>query len=435
MGELGEEVDFCQVGQTKPRESGFTSQLVAGLRTDGGEASSHYIGHLKRGVPASASSRASGAQISPGRNPNSRVMHDLDGDSGLSAVSKGVVWIDLDNTPHVPFFKPIIRELKKRGYEVFVTARDAFQVCDLARLEGLDVVKVGRHYGRNRFMKVWGLVIRGMQLMPLAIRRRPAIGLSHGARSQVFVCNLLGIPSVLVMDYEFSTSPPMARPAWEIVPDALPNDGLHCRDHTHIRKYRGIKEDVYAGDFRPDPSILDELCLRDSSIIATVRPPATEAHYHNPESDMLFETFMQHAFDKTELKMVLLPRNGRQADEIRKRWNRFFASGRVVVPTTAVNGLNLVWHSDFVVSGGGTMNREAAALGVPVYSIFRGRIGAVDQKLADEARLTLITSVDEVKSRILLVPRERKPERVVFNRNAIDDILTHVEEILRVTHA
>jgi hypothetical protein len=362
-------------------------------------------------------------------------MHDLDGDSGLSAVSKGVVWIDLDNTPHVPFFKPIIRELKKRGYEVFVTARDAFQVCDLARLEGLDVVKVGRHYGRNRFMKVWGLVIRGMQLMPLAIRRRPAIGLSHGARSQVFVCNLLGIPSVLVMDYEFSTSPPMARPAWEIVPDALPNDGLHCRDHTHIRKYRGIKEDVYAGDFRPDPSILDELCLRDSSIIATVRPPATEAHYHNPESDMLFETFMQHAFDKTELKMVLLPRNGRQADEIRKRWNRFFASGRVVVPTTAVNGLNLVWHSDFVVSGGGTMNREAAALGVPVYSIFRGRIGAVDQKLADEARLTLITSVDEVKSRILLVPRERKPERVVFNRNAIDDILTHVEEILRVTHA
>jgi len=53
------------------------------------------------------------------------------------------IWIDLDNTPHVPFFKPIIRELEKRGHEVVLTARDAFQVCELADRMGAGMPACG----------------------------------------------------------------------------------------------------------------------------------------------------------------------------------------------------------------------------------------------------------------------------------------------------
>ena len=37
--------------------------------------------------------------------------------------------------------------------------------------------------------------------------------------------------------------------------------------------------------------------------------------------------------------------------------------------------------ADALVSAGGTMNREAAVLGTPVWSIFEGPLGAVDELL------------------------------------------------------
>src|SRR5438067_1446018 len=158
------------------------------------------------------------------------------------------IWIDLDNTPHAPFFKPIIRELERRGHNVAVSARDAFQLCELAETLGLRFLKVGRHYGQNRFLKVWGLLWRSCQLLPFVLREKPALALSHGSRAQILLSNLLQIPTVMVMDYEHASTPPMVRPRWEIVPEALADQDLHCRNQERIRTYRGIKEDVYAGD-------------------------------------------------------------------------------------------------------------------------------------------------------------------------------------------
>src|SRR5437016_4198022 len=101
------------------------------------------------------------------------------------------IWIDLDNTPHVPFFRPIIRELERRGHIVALTARDAFQVCELATRFGMSYTKVGRHHGKKRFMKVGGLVCRSLQLLPFVVRERPDLALSHGSRGQILLCNLL----------------------------------------------------------------------------------------------------------------------------------------------------------------------------------------------------------------------------------------------------
>ncbi|HWH68909.1 MAG TPA: DUF354 domain-containing protein, partial [Candidatus Sulfotelmatobacter sp.] len=171
------------------------------------------------------------------------------------------IWIDLDNTPHVPFFKPVIRELEKRGYTVVLTAREAFQVCELASRAGLAYTKIGRHYGKNRFMKVWGLGWRSLQLLPCVLRQRPVLGLSHGARAQILLCNLLRIPTVMVMDYEHAQTPLLLRPRWEIVPEVLLQENLQCKHRERILAYHGIKEDVYAPEFKPDPRLLEELHL------------------------------------------------------------------------------------------------------------------------------------------------------------------------------
>ena len=342
------------------------------------------------------------------------------------------IWIDLDNTPHVPFFKPVIRELEQRGYKVVLTARDAFQVCELASGSGLRYTRVGRHYGRNRLLKVWGLGWRSLQLLPFVLRERPVLGLSHGSRSQILLCNLLRIPTVMVMDYEHAQTPPLVRPRWEIVPEVLASQKLHCKTRDRIRTYPGIKEDVYAPGFRPDASLVKSLRLEGSDIIVTVRPPADEAHYHNPESETFFVEFMKRIEATAGVKAVLLPRNPGQASQIRANWPQWFAGSKVIIPTEAVDGLNLVWHSDLVVSGGGTMNREAAALGVPVYSIFRGRIGAVDRQLQNEGRLTLIEHVEDVQKKILLQRRAKEAPPDSRPRGALQELVRHIEEILRL---
>ena len=342
------------------------------------------------------------------------------------------IWIDLDNTPHVPFFKPILRELERRGYRVVLTARDAFQVCELATQLGIKCTKVGRHYGKNRFLKVSGLVWRSLQLFPFALREKPDLALSHGSRAQILLCNALRIPTVMIMDYEHAETPLLLRPRWEIVPEALVGESLQCKAKDRIRAYCGIKEDVYAGELRPDPSLLRQLGLDRRDIVVTVRPPATEAHYHNPESERLFVGFMNRLCSTGDARAVLLPRNTNQAAEIRSKWPQWFKDSKVVIPEKAVDGLNLLWHSDLVVSGGGTMNREAAALGVPVYSIFRGKSGAVDRRLQSEGRLTLIESLEDTERKISITARAKRTLPNAEGRRALPEIVRHVEEILGV---
>jgi predicted glycosyltransferase len=172
-----------------------------------------------------------------------------------------------------------------------------------------------------------------------------------------------------------------------------------------VLRYPGLKEDVYAAGFVPDPAIKSMLGLNGRSIIVTVRPPATEAHYHHRASDDLFDETMRFLREARGTTVVVLPRNPRQAAAIRATWPDLFATGRFIVPERVVNGMNLIWHSDLVISGGGTMNREAAALGVPVYSIFRGRIGDVDRSLAAAGRLVLVESVAELRHKIHLERR------------------------------
>jgi predicted glycosyltransferase len=337
------------------------------------------------------------------------------------------IWIDLDNSPHVPFFKPIIEELNKRGYAVMLTARDCFQVLELANLFNLHYEQIGRHYGKNMFLKMAGLFIRALQMMPTVLSQKPDLALSHGSRTQVLLANILGIPSVLMSDYEHSNVLPFVYPTWVILPEVIPDNILKFK--KSIRRYPGIKEDMYVPIFEPDSCILGELGISDENLVITIRPPATEAHYHNPKSEELFFATVDFIGDTPNTHIVLLPRNKKQETLVWERWAKWCVSGKIIIPKHVVDGLNLIWYSDLVVSGGGTMNREAAALGIPVYSIFCGKIGAVDQYLADSGRLILLTCIEDVHTKIVLVHRHRPPKPKHVNRDALHRV---VEEIVAI---
>ncbi|HXX18202.1 MAG TPA: DUF354 domain-containing protein [Candidatus Acidoferrum sp.] len=342
------------------------------------------------------------------------------------------IWIDIDNSPHVPFFLPIIEELRKKGFQVELTARDMYQVRELLQFFQLPCRVIGGHYGKAKGLKILGTCLRIAQLMPTAVRQRPDLALSHGSRAQILACKALGIPTVMMHDYEHSTKTGFIEPDWTLTPDVIPDRAIAKKSRRRL-KYPGLKEDVYAHRLQPDPSLLTDLGISPSDLIVTLRPPATEAHYHNPESETLFAETLRMLEDKPFVRAVTLPRNERQKLQLKSEWADLIATGRMIIPKGPLDGMNLIWFSDLVVSGGGTMNREAAALGVPVYSIFRGRIGAVDRYLTDCGRMTLIESVEDVRTKIVLSRRNRptKPESTV--RPALHSIVNSLIDILEGT--
>lgn len=336
------------------------------------------------------------------------------------------IWIDLDNSPHVPFFKPIIDELRSRGYPVTVTARDCFQVCGLADMAGMTYRRIGKHYGKHKVFKALGLAVRAAQTLPTVLRERPAVAVSHGSRTQQIVATVLRIPNIMIFDYEHATALSMFPPDVVIVPEVIADSAIRFRS-SRVFKYPGIKEDVYVPGFRPERGLRAALGIRESDVLVTIRPPASEAHYRSPESDRLFSATVEAMAAADRVRMVMLPRNERQAERIRQEWPALCAAGKILIPEHVVDGLNLIWNSDVVISGGGTMNREAAALGVPVYSIFRGTTGAVDRYLAESGRLTLLETVADVQTKIQLVSRVRDEGFKAGDRQALTQILSVIE--------
>jgi predicted glycosyltransferase len=340
------------------------------------------------------------------------------------------IWIDLDNSPHVPLFVPIVQELERRGYSVFLTARDCFQVCGLADRFDLNYTRIGKHYGANKLMKIIGTLWRSLQLLPIVWTERPDASMSHGSRPLVLLSALLRIPTALLFDYEHARTLPFIKPTFGVAPEVINRPGLARPFKRGLRSYEGLKEDVYVSSFKPDPSILREFGLAVHDIVTTIRPPASEAHYHNPDADRLFLEVVEFLGSTPGVRMIILPRNEKtQRELVYGTWPEWCAERRIIIPDRVVDGLNLVWHSDLVISGGGTMNREAAALGVPVYSIFRGKLGAVDRYLAQQRRLILIESVEDVRAKIRPVQRPKKELRVE-DRLALKQILAVADELM-----
>ncbi len=341
----------------------------------------------------------------------------------MSPTVQKKIWIDLDNSPHVPFFKPIISELQEMDYSFTITARKCFQVCSLADLLEIECKPIGKHYGKHKIMKIVGNLFRILQLAPTIIREKPDVAVSHGSRVQLILATLLDIPTINIFDYEHATAVPLFSPTYIMFPEVIKLSGAE-KVKSQIITYPGIKEDVYVPNFKPDPSILSALGLSETDIVVSIRPPASEAHYRNPESDTLFTATVETLSTMVDVKMVILPRNERQEASIREEWPNLFTQKKIIIPEEVVDGLNLIWFSDFVISGGGTMNREAAALDVPVFSIFRGKIGAVDRYLSEKGSLTLLESVEDVATKLKPLRRQKNDSASIGGKEAIEKIVS-----------
>lgn len=338
------------------------------------------------------------------------------------------IWIDLDNSPHVPFFRPIINELRRQGCEVLITSRDCFETKKLLDLYGIQHTNIGKHYGKNIFKKIFGTLYRSIQLYAFLRKKNFDLAISHGSRAQIFTAAfLVKIPLIHFFDYEHSNQFLPSRINKFIVPEYIKDSDLNNNklDLNKVYKFCGIKEDVYINDFIPTDKKADLLFLKESSVIVLIRPPASMAHYHNPKSDELYFALLKRLANEKNVQIILVPRteqHKRQALEIFKSRKE-----NLIIPEQAVDGLNLLWKSDLVISGGGTMVREAVGLGIPAYSIFCGKTGDVDKYLANQHKLIIINSVKEL-NQIKLIKRKKS-----FNSIQKHNILPALtDEVLKV---
>ncbi|HEX5467559.1 MAG TPA: DUF354 domain-containing protein [Gaiellaceae bacterium] len=300
------------------------------------------------------------------------------------------IWVDMTAPAHVLVFRPLITLLRERGDEVEVTAREYAQTVQLLEQHGIEAELVGRHGGRSRLGKLGTMVTRLSALRRWARGRDFDAALAHGSHHLTMTARALGIPSSTTFDYEFATVQHQlgCRAAtFVVVPDAIPPDRLE-RYGVHppkLRRYPGLKEEYYLSDLEPRAETLDELGIERERILVVVRTPPDVSLYHR-KSNPLFPQVLSFLGREENVQAVVLPRTEEQRDYVRA-----LELPSVIVPDGAVDAQSLIAFADLVVSAGGTMNREAAALGVPVYTTYGGRLGGVDEALIREGRLRPLT--------------------------------------------
>jgi len=291
---------------------------------------------------------------------------------------------------HVLVFRPLIRLLREQGDEVEITARDYAQTLQLLELHRLEATIVGRHGGRSRLGKARSLVSRLRALRRWARPREFDLALAHGSHELTLSARRLGIPSATTHDYEFATLQHhigMRAATKVVVPEAIPEERLArfgVRPPKLLR-YPGLKEEYYLADFEPDPKVLDLYDLDQERVLVVLRPPPDVSLYHR-HSNPLFPQTIDYLGSLDRVQAVVLPRTEEQREFVRG-----LELPAVIVPERAVDAQSLIALADVVVSAGGTMNREAAALGVPVYTTYGGRLGGVDEELIRQGRLKPLT--------------------------------------------
>ncbi|MEK6326494.1 MAG: DUF354 domain-containing protein [Actinomycetota bacterium] len=300
------------------------------------------------------------------------------------------IWVDMSAPAHVLVLRPIITGLRDAGHEVEVTSREYAQTQELLELHGIEHTPIGRHGGASRA----GKLVRLMQRTPMMRRfgkgRGFELALAHGSYDLAMAARSLGIPEVNMHDYEFAITQHRiaCRLATRVIfPDTVPPERLRRFGvgPEKLRQYPGLKEEYYLAAFEPDPGVLERLGVDTQRVVVIVRPPPDVSLYHR-KSNPLFPQVIERLGSDSRVHAVVLPRTDAQRTHLES-----LDLPSVIVAERAVEAQSLVALADLVVSAGGTMNREAAALGTPVYTTFKGRLGGVDEALIRSGRLRLLT--------------------------------------------
>jgi predicted glycosyltransferase len=315
------------------------------------------------------------------------------------------VWVDFTASAHPLVFRPLVERLRAQGHEVEVTARDYAQTLQLIRSHGMEATVIGHHGGRSSAGKARQMRARLKALRRWARDRDFDLALAHGSHELTMTARRLRIPSATTFDYEWAWLQHQlgCRAATRVVvPESIPPDRLarYGARPPKLQQYPGLKEEYYLSDFEPDESVLRDWQIDPERILVVLRPPPDVSLYHR-HSNPLFPQTLEHVGRLDDVHAFVIPRTDEQRDFVRS-----LDLPRVIVPDEAVDAQSLIALADLVVSAGGTMNREAAALGVPVYTTYGGRLGGVDEQLIRENRLRPLTDPRALELR----KRERGPD-------------------------
>jgi predicted glycosyltransferase len=300
--------------------------------------------------------------------------------------------------------RPLVAALEEDGHEVTLTARPLSHTVELLEDWGHPYRVVGRHGGKRRLGKALAAGDRVARLLRFARGRGFDWGLGHASVDLPPVARALRIPNTTMFDYEFAVAQEqvVCRLANRVlVPDAIPAERIarYGARPPKLVQYPGLKEEYYLADFAPDPAVLDSLGVERDAILAVVRTAPSYALYLGGSENDLVPAVLRRLASDERTQTVVLARTPEQRDAIHA-----LGLDRVVVPDRAVDGRSLVAFADLLVSAGGTMNREAAVLGTPVWSIFEGKLGAVDEQLTAEGRLRFLSDPAEI------VPAKKDPD-------------------------
>jgi uncharacterized protein len=300
------------------------------------------------------------------------------------------VWVDLTASAHPLVFRPLVGLLQAQGHEVEITTRDYAQTIQLIESHGMTATVIGHHGGRAAAGKARQMLSRLQALRRWAKGRNFDLALAHGSHELTMTARRLGIPSSTTFDYEWAWLQHQlgCRAATRVVvPDSIPAERLatYGAKPPKLQQYPGLKEEYYLSDFEPDRSVLVDWGIDPARVLVVLRPPPDVSLYHR-HSNPLFPQTLEHVGRLDDVHAFVIPRTDEQRDYVKS-----LELPSVIVPDEAVDAQSLIAYSDLVVSAGGTMNREAAALGVPVYTTYGGRLGGVDERLIRDGRLRPLT--------------------------------------------
>ena len=304
------------------------------------------------------------------------------------------IWLDLDNSPHVPLFRPIISELEKRGINCIITARDFAQTENLLEFWGIPFQKIGRHGGRSKIRKIVNLFVRANQLKSFIKGTKVDLALSHGSRTQLVAAKYLGIRSILMLDYEYTESRIFNYLSnYLLMPKYIPDSRLKSVNINTKKtlRYPGFKEQLYLNDFSPEQGFREQLNISGKRIMVTIRPPAMTGNYHDSLSEEILLRILEKLLGIANVHVLVVNRSSED-----RRFLQTHFKDKINFLEEVVDGLQLIWCSDIFISGGGSMNRESALLGVPTYSIFTGRKPYLDEYLQEQGKLTFIDELEKI---------------------------------------
>jgi predicted glycosyltransferase len=304
------------------------------------------------------------------------------------------IWVDLTNTAHVVVLRPLVERLEAAGHEVVLTARPLSQTVDLLEDWGHPFTVIGRYGGARRTGKARAAAGRVAQMLRFGGRFDCA--LAHGSTDLPIVCRARRIPNTTMFDYEWATlqhSVNCRLANRVLVPEAIPRERLarYGARGAKLVQYPGLKEEYVLHGFTPDPGVLDQLGVDREKLLVVVRTAPSYALYLAGATDEVLPRLLRRLVARDDVQTVVLTRNAEQAADVRA------ISDRLIVPARAIESRSLVAETDALVSAGGSMNREAAALGTPVWTMFEGRMGAVDDRLVAEGRLRVLRDVEDVE--------------------------------------